>query len=228
MILLSKSFTVRWAAGNGDLAAPDGTVLEEAAALEAMPKVGTYELELGGEMYPVERVGSRYCDDADLREYGERNGDGFNDESRYPDEEVWAAIQSAEEAIESGCERSFCLRAIDVQLAGTCCPEQLPIVDARSTSDAFLVSDRMAVARGPVTARVEYGARCGADVHEACVRLAASYLRPRAGAENARGQSVDGVYISYELATGDDGSWTGLPFVDAVIERRRSRRVVIG
>ena len=61
----------------------------------------------------------------------------------------------------------------------------------------------------------------------AATRLAAFYLRRRAVAENARGQSMDGVYVSYTLATGEEGAWTGIPYVDAFIEERRSRRRLV-
>lgn len=231
MISVSHSHTVRWAAGNGGLAARTaGAVheMDEAAALEAMPGLGLHELVLGGESYEVERVGSRYCTADELRDYGDRNGDAFGDERRYPDEDIWAAIQAAEEAIEAGCGRSFCRRERDVAILGSGKAEPLPEIDVKSVKPAVLLYDRMALAHEPCTARMVYGAECRADLHEACLRLAASYLRPRIGAENARGQSVDGVYVSYELATGEEGSWTGLPFVDSVIERNRSHRAVIG
>ena len=78
------------------------------------------------------------------------------------------------------------------------------------------------------TAAIQIGTALALSLIHISTRLAASFIRPRATPENARGTSQDGVYVSYELPTGDDGSWTGLPFVDAVIESHRSKRTVIG
>ncbi len=226
MTALSAGRVTRWAAGDGGLAAPGGS-LDEAAALEALPKLGVHVVEVGGEAYEVERVGSRYCSVADMRAYAAANNDAFADASAYPDDEVLAAIQAAEEAIEDACGRSFCTRARTVALAGTGSLEELPEVDARSLSAGTLVGDRQAVADAPAEATLVYGARGSERCRQACMRLAATYLRPRSGAENARGTSVDGVYVSYELATGAEGSWTGIPYVDSFIESARSRRVVV-
>lgn len=227
MTALSHSRAARWAAGDGPLNAPGGASVGEADALAAMPEVGLHELEVGGERFEVERVGSRYCTVADLRAYGSANNDGFEDPSAYPDDAVLAAIQAAEEAIEAGCGRSFCERACEARVAGTSAPQWLPVEDARSVSAGTQLYGNMVIADGEGTVRVVYGARADETIRQACMKLAASYLRPRAGAENARGTSQDGVYISYELATGGEGSWTGIPYVDAAIESHRSRRAVI-
>ena len=148
----------------------------------------------------------------------------------HPDDAVFDAIQAAEEAIERGCGRSFCRRARTVAIPANCALFELPEVDVTSISQGRLVGDRQAsnASAAGAAATIEYGAPCDAQIRRACVKLAASYLRARAGAENARGTSVDGVYVSYELATGEDGSWTGIPDVDAAIASHRSRRVVIG
>ena len=226
MTELSRNAVTRWAAGDGGLSAGRST-MTESAALEAMPQVGLYEISLGGEAYEVERVGARYCSVADVRAWGSQNNDSFADPTKCDDDAVLAAVQAAEEAIEDACGRSFCGRAVDVALKGGGVLTELPVQDARSISAGDLVGDRQAVSAEACTARLVYGARCTASLRRACVKLAASYLRPRAGAENARGQSVDGVYVSFELATGGEGSWTGIPEVDAVIERMRSRRAVV-
>lgn len=175
----------------------------------------------------IERVGGRYCTRKDVERYGDKRGDGFADAIRYPDSEFSDAIQQAEEAIERGCGRSFCARGIDVRLVAGKLVE-LPVQDARTISIGRLVSDRQAISDDGGMATVTYGSMTDARIREAAVRLAASILRATVGSENARGQSVDGVYTSYTLATGADGSWTGIPYVDAVIEEHRSHRVIIG
>ena len=226
MTALSASITNRWAAGDGGLSAGEHSITES-EALQAMPEVGLYEVTLGAYTYEVERVGARYCSVADLRAYAERNNDSFSDPVKFPDDAILAAIQAAEETIEECTRRSFCGRAVEVGLVGGGRLEELPVQDARSISEGVLIGDRQARADEPCTARVVYGARCTESIRRATCKLAASYLRARAGAENARGQSVDGVYISWELATGDEGSWTGIPDVDAVIQRAISRRAVV-
>ena len=249
-MLLGKDIETRWAVSDGPLTArtkgasatavcrsvsveakvADGVASVSAKdAVKLMPSVGRYEIvwECGMESFctPVERVGQRYCSPGDIVRYGCKNNDGFEDASRYPPEEIEAAIQQAEEAIEDCAKRSFCERSIRVRLAAGL--NELPVLDAEEIDFGSLVSDRQAVVPSPGTANVLYGARPDARLREATVRLAASALRPRLGAENARGQSVDGVYTSYTLATGAEGAWTGIPYVDAVIEGRRSHRVVV-
>lgn len=223
----SHSIVARWAVGDGGLSAPDGSTISEDDALAAMPELGVHEVEIGSEAYEVERVGSRYCTTQDIVDYAKKNNDAFADANEYPDDVIWSAIQAAEEAIEDGTRRSFCMRARQITLRGSGL-EELPEEDVISLSDGTeVVNGRQALASEPATVTMTYGAKPTESIRRACVKLAASFMRPRVGAENARGQSVEGVYISFELPTGADGSWTGLPEVDAIIERNRSRRVVI-
>ena len=198
--------------------------------LPGIPGLGVHELVWGGVPLEVEVVGAHYATRSDLEAYGSKNGDGFADRERYTDADVEACIQAAEESIERGCRRSFVSRAVDVSL--TAGLNELPVVDARELrapdGAARLVGDRQAVADAACVCTVVYGHQMPAKVKMAVLQLAASYLRPRSQAENVRGQSSEGVYISYTLATGGPGSWTGLPLVDAVIEEHRSRRVIVG
>lgn len=250
MLLLSPDMTTRWAVSNGPLGVPtkgasatatcrsvsaqarveDGrAVLAAADAARLMPACGVFEIswDCGVESFAtrVERVGRRYCSVDDVRGYGAKNNDGFDDESRYPEDDIARAVQQAEEAIDKGARRSFCERAIRVRLSAGL--NELPVQDALSVDFGELVTDRQVRSTSAGSAVVTYGAELDARIREAAVRLAASTLRPRVGAENARGQSVEGVYTSYTLATGADGSWTGIPYVDAVIEEHRSHRVVV-
>ena len=205
-------------------------------AKEFFYDLGSYRLliasDVAEQQFNIERVGSRYTDRDTIIAYGKENNDAFNEEDRYPLSKFSAAIQSAEEAIERGCRRRFCESKINTVLRpGRLC--ELPVTDCYAIDcedkDVRLVSVCQCIGvTAEVQATITYGLSPDARISEAATRLAASYLRPRAAAENARGTAMDGVYVSYELATGDDGGWTGLPFVDSAIEEHRSRRTVIG
>ena len=246
-MLLTEGMCNRWAAGDGpvSMAYPStGTVnvtcgdavevatitdgiaeLTVAQALALMPAVGIYDLEFGAVPVTVERVGSRYTTRAAVIAYGRRNGDDFDNEARYPETAFQTAIQSAEEAIENGTRRSFCRRSATVHLLPGL--NELPFEDAVSTTTGQLLHGRQIRADEEGDATVTYGALFDQRIRDAATQLAASYLRPRVGAENVRGQSMDGVYVSYTLATGEEGGETGLPEVDAVIASHRSHRSVV-
>lgn len=234
---LSYSRPTRWAVGDGGLTSPSGTtVIASAAVLAALPVLGMHEIEVGNDTFEVERVGSRYCSVADVRERAAVDNDDFADATKYSDDRILDAIQAAEEAIEDACKRSFCKRARTITVPSSHALYELPEVDVESlepvdgSKTLYLLGDRQAAnySGDDIDAVMTYGAPCTERIRRATRILVASYLRPRAGAENARGASVNGVYISYELATGGEGSWTGIPAVDAVIESCRSRRMVIG
>ena len=246
-MLLTEGMCNRWAASDGPLALDlpgTGSVtvtcgdavasatrsgqtatLTAAQALQLMPSVGVYTLEWNGVETCVERVGARYCTPADVIAYGRRNGDGFDNESRYPVNAIQTAIQAAEEAIERGTRRSFCRRSIEVGLVPGL--NELPVEDATAASAGTLLHGRQIRVDEACTAKVTYGALFDRRIADATAQLAASILRPRVGAENVRGQSMDGVYVSYTLATGEEGGETGLPDVDAVIASHRSHRSVV-
>ena len=246
-MLLTEGMGNRWAASDGPLALDlpgTGSVtvtcgdavasatrsgqtatLTAAQALQLMPSVGVYTLEWNGVETCVERVGARYCTPADLIAYGKRNGDDFDNQSRYPANALQEAIQAAEEAIEAGTRRSFCRRSVEVGLVPGL--NELPVEDATATSAGTLLHGRQIRVDEACTAKVTYGALFDRRIADATAQLAASILRPRVGAENVRGQSMDGVYVSYTLATGEEGGETGLPDVDAVIASHRSHRSVV-
>lgn len=226
-------------AGNSTATLPiiDGTVeIPLAKALELFPSLGVFELSItSGETaqeYRVERVKNRYTNREQIIAYGKESNDGFEDEARYPLEKFTAAILAAEETIERGCRRRFCESKAEVTLYPGKVSE-LPMTDCWGIEcddpEVRLISVCQAIGvTSTIKAEVSYGLSPDARINEAATRLAASYLRPRASAENARGTAIDGVYVSYDLATGDDGGWTGLPYVDSVIEARRSHRSIIG
>lgn len=226
-------------AGSSTAALPvvDGTVeVPLAKALELFPSIGVFVLSVtSGETaqeYRVERVKNRYTNREQIIAYGKESNDGFEDEARYSLEKFTAAIQAAEETIERGCRRRFCASRAEVTLYPGKISE-LPMTDCWGIEcedpEVRLVSACQAIGvTRAIQATVSYGLSPDALINEAATRLAASYLRPRAAAENARGTAIDGVYVSYDLATGDDGGWTGLPYVDSVIEARRSHRSIVG
>lgn len=254
---LFANITNRWATSDGSLTFPTtsnevhvtcgevsvtATVKDGIAAVSLsdaknlMPGIGLYELVATGNdsetVFFAERVSNRYTDKQTIIDYGRQNNDGFDDAGRFTDADFARNILAAEESIERGCGRSFCRRKIDVVLLDDKLNE-LPVVDAHSieSDDEGLHLISYCQTNGvdkPTHAVVTYGAALDSKIAMATTRLAASFMRPRATPENARGTSQDGVYISYELPTGDEGSWTGIPFVDAAIEEHRSRRVVIG
>lgn len=226
----------------GDAEAPvtikDGrATISYADMKRLLPDLGVYELVIETSEneipYKIERVSNRYTDKQTIIDYGRKNNDGFDNADRYTDADFAACILAAEESIEKGCcNRSFCNRKIDVTLRDPKLNE-LPIVDAyvieSDNEDVRLVSYCQTSGVDQETqATITYGLPLNAKIARAATMLAASFLRPRATPENARGTSQEGVYISYELPTGDEGSWTGLPMVDATIEEHRARRVLIG
>ena len=227
------SVTVRGDDGSREVNVTEGWASLPASDVMSICPIGESVLWWGDEPSTIERVGSRYCTRADLEEHGELQEDGFDDREKYPDAMVASAIQTAEEAIEQGTGRSFCERATTVHLpAGHVV--WLPVEDAREIEPvtggligAALLSGAQASVPVPGRYRIVYGAPLPAALREACVRLVASRLRPKTRAEDARGSSVDGVYTSYTLATGEDGSWTGLPSVDAAIAANAAHRVAV-
>lgn len=206
-------------------------------AKRLLSEIGLHELVITADSdetpYQIERVGNRYTDKQTIVEYGRKNNDGFDDSGKYTDADFAACILAAEESIEKGCgSRSFCRRKMNVILRDPKLNE-LPVVDVfnieSKDGSAHLASYCQAEGVEEETeVTITFGVPLNAKIAMAATMLAASFLRPRATPENARGTSQDGVYISYELPTGEEGSWTGLPKVDAAIEEYRARRVMIG
>lgn len=217
--------------GDGGITADNGQYLADSALAEKCPELGVYSIEFGTDTYEVERVSARYCTVNDVIQYGKFNGDDFerleqnllNGETI--EDCIQTKIQAAEETIEDCARRSFCRRKAEVAVRKGF--NELPMVDVRSTSLGTLVSDRQLTSDEAGTAEVVYGADPSASLFEAAKMLVASRVRPRVGSENTRGTSMDGVYVSYNLATGEAPNWTGIPGVDAFIQQHRAIRPVI-
>ena len=182
----------------------------------------------------LEVVGAHLCSLADIRSYNKgADTDGFDDRVRYPDEVVFDARARATETIEAATGRAFSSR-VAYQTVYASSPfvtldyPDVHIVEADRGS-ARLLSDCQALVKGagyqePVVLKLTYGTTwTPEEVRAATVKLAATYLRPLNRPEAATGESTDVGYISYTLA-GRDGA-TGIPEVDAVIQRWARRRL---
>ena len=119
-----------------DVSIADGhATIQLSDAKTLMPEIGMYEVVVSNDgaetLFNIERVSARYTSKYAIVEYGRTNNDGFDDANRYTDEEFAQAILAAEEAIERGCQRSFCKRRIDVILSDPKLNE-LPVCDVFS------------------------------------------------------------------------------------------------
>ena len=183
----------------------------------------------------LEVVGAHLCSLSDIRNYNKgADTDGFDDRVRYPDELVFDARQRATDTIERATGRAFSPRKA-TQLVYTASPfvtlDYTDVKEVETTvGSARILSDCQCLVNGtglqdlPYTMTVTYGTTWTPDeVRAAVVKLAATYLRPLNRPEAATGESTDVGYISYTLA-GRDGA-TGIPEVDAVIQRWARRRL---
>lgn len=183
----------------------------------------------------LEVVGAHLCSLADIRSYNKgADTDGFDDRVRYPDEVVFDARQRATDTIERATGRAFSSRIAHQVVYGTSPFVVLDHPDVHIVESdkgrARLLSDCQCLVNGiglhdlPYTLRLTYGTTWTPDeVRAAVIKLAATYLRPLNRPEAATGESTDVGYISYTLA-GRDGA-TGIPEVDAVIQRWARRRL---
>ena len=183
----------------------------------------------------LEIVGAHLCALEDIRNYNRgADTDGFDDRVRYPDELVFAARARATETIERATGRAFSPRVMTQPIRSTSPFVVLDVPDVHGIESdkgrARLLTDCQALVQGigiqdlPATLTLTYGTTwTPEEIRAATVKLAATYLRPLNRPEAATGESTDVGYISYTLA-GRDGA-TGLPEVDAVIQRWARRRL---
>lgn len=183
----------------------------------------------------VEFVDAHLCALADIRNYNKgADTDGFDDSVRYPDEAVFEARARASETVERATGRAFS-RRVKTQVVHSASPfVVLDVPDVHEVESdkgrARLLGDCQCLVNGvglhdlPYTLTLTYGTTwTPEEVRAAVVKLAATYLRPLNRPEAATGESTDVGYISYTLA-GRDGA-TGIPEVDAVIQRWARRRL---
>ena len=151
-------------------------------------------------------------------------GDGRDEFSELPDEELWAARQVATDIFEEAAHRSFTARLGRMKdygreglLAASHDLREIVTDGYRQMSDSYLMRKGVC---GPFPKWVEYtyGAEeMPAAVSAAVLELAAYILRPSNRPIGATGESTDAGYIHFTTA-GRDGA-TAIPEVNAVIQQ---------
>lgn len=210
----------------------------------ACPDVLTVSWQVSGVTVSagIDLVSAHYCTLDEIRAY-RSTAYGLEDAA---DDAVFAARQQAEELLERECHRFFApvLREALVERTN-CSAARYPVVmdgydhDIRSVvsaeymdgsgtakvtpsgTEALNVND---VKQGkPVRAVLEIGAgHVPAEVKEAVVALAAWYLLPKAGPDNATSESTDSGVLRFVVG-GVGGAATSLPAVNAAIDRHGVR-----
>lgn len=189
----------------------------------------TYEVRVGWMRCWLEVVEAHMCTVDAVLDCGSERGDGPR-ASGATEADAFEARERACSVIEGACSMSFVpvvsseglwgeegdwvpLRWTGVtEIRGDVCPRSDSGVRLRRSGNT---SVSYVHGRGPVPA----------DVSSACARLAASYLVPSSIPDRAVGESTDAGFLRFTLA-GVDGE-TGIPEVDAVIQRHRRARAVV-
>lgn len=173
----------------------------------------------------------------------------LNNETRYPTSKILEARTLAEQTIEDACGRAFVPRYRQETLHGTgtsdlllTMPDLRAIRSVSTTTSGVATaytSDELALLAvnptgllyntgatwtagvGNITVGYEHGlAMPPARVSQAALILARSWLVKGPVDDRALGQATAGGDFSFGLATpGRNGSWVGLPEVDAVIDQ---------
>lgn len=219
-----------------------------APALVACPELMTVEWDEGGVRMgaEVDVVASRYCALGEIRGYrAEQYG-----LSNRTDAEVWVARQHAEEVIERAANRFFqpvmrkgfvdrpnCTSASQPMVPGACPRDIISVSrawDADGNPAGVGVAGQTAL---DVSGIKPYGAANVAlvmgmshtpvEVHDAVVALAAWYLVPKAGPDNATSESTDSGVLRFVIG-GVDGAPTSLPEVNALVQRYGFRDLIVG
>lgn len=188
----------------------------------------------------VDVVARRYCTLDEIRAYRPEEY-GL---AETPDEDAWAKRQRAEEVIEGNAHRFFqpVMRSALVERTN-CSASRIPVFfgediaprDLTSVARAEYLDGGSATVRvrqataldvsdldhhRPATAAVVMGMKATpAEMHDAVVALAAFYLVPKVGPDNATSETTEaGAVLRYVLG-GVDGAATSLPEVNAVISK---------
>lgn len=233
--LLSDGTSSEWEPGN-------------APTLRTCPELLTVEWSMSGVPVSAEIdvVASRYCTLDEVRAY-RASEYSLSDK---PDDEVWVARQHAEEVIERAANRFFqpvmrrgfvdrpnCTTASQPIISGAC-PRDIASVcrawDASGNRVQVGVSGQTALdvsgimPHGAANVALVMGmAQTPVEMHDAVVALAAWYLVPKAGPDNATSESTDSGVLRFVIG-GVDGAPTSLPEVNALVQRYGFRDLLVG
>lgn len=230
----------------------DGTSAEwvpgTAPALRACPDLLTVEWSMSGVPVgaEIDVVASRYCTLDEIRWYrSEQYG-----LSNRTDAEVWVARQHAEEVIERAANRFFqpvmrkgfvdrpnCTSASQPMITGACPRDIISVArawDAGGNPVGVGVAGQTALdvsgirPHGAANVALVMGmGQTPVEMHDAVVALAAWYLVPKAGPDNATSESTDSGVLRYVIG-GVDGAPTSLPEVNALVQRYGFRDLIVG
>lgn len=219
-----------------------------APALRTCPELLTVEWTMSGVPVSaeVDVVATRYCTLDEVRAYRASE----YDLSCRSDDEVWTARQHAEEVIERAAHRLFqpvmrrgfvdrpnCTTASQPLVSGAV-PRDIAGVarawDASGNPVSVGVSGQVALdvsairPHGAANVALVMGmAQTPVEMHDAVVALAAWYLVPKAGPDNATSESTDSGVLRFVIG-GVDGAPTSLPEVNALVQRYGFRDLLVG
>lgn len=220
----------------------------EPVTVHSCPELVTCEWEYMGVMVEAQLdvVPTCYCTLDEIRAY--RMESYQNDEA--DDASVFEVRSRAIETIEREANRYFqpVVRPASVDRPN-CSPNSLPFVAGGIANDIMSVLRSVRSDGFPLNVRVATVAsldvscmrpgetaeavlmlgmpRTPSEVRDAVIALAAYYLSPKAGADNATSMSTDAGVINY-ITAGVGGAATSLPEVNAVIQRYGVRSYMVG
>lgn len=194
----------------------------------------------------IDVVSRAYCTLREIRDY---RADEYQNATA-SDSDVVSARQRAIEVIENECGR-FLQPVLGVGFVDrpTCRTTTVPIVDGSMAADVASVvraqypdgSDAPVLALGGSCVSVA-GMPCGSsaiavldmglrsvpeEMRGAVIALAANYLVPKAGPENATSQATEAGMLNFIVA-GVNGAATSVPDVNAVIQRYGLSKQIVG
>jgi len=185
-----------------------------------------YVASVDGMSFTIEICGRQYCSLDDILDCGNDSGVSPRQAKKTYDD-AFVARARATETIEEACGRSFTGRAARQRLyakAGTYYSLDWPEAEVDDAHfEQVCDCGVVALSDGVFDLVYNHGADVlPADVSQATTLLAASYLMPTNIPSRATGQSTDAGFLRFTIA-GVDGA-TGIPEVDAVIQRRKRER----
>lgn len=242
--------------GNPDAATltflSDGTTLDwsvgETPQLKTCPELLTVSWQISGVTVSAEIdvVATRYCTIDEIRNYRLTE----YDLSEVSDDAIWDARQRAEEVIETSANRVFqpvmragfvdrpnCTMSAQPIIPGACARDLHKVVRAETSSGASVslslngltaINVSNLKPRDAASVVLVMGMQqTPVEMHDAVLALAAWYLVPKAGPENATSESTDAGVLRYVIG-GVDGAATSLPEVNALVQRYGFTNLIVG